>query len=305
MFLKRGVFLNINKIVLQVLQTLQQKNSNTALFGGYLRDSYIGVIPKDADFITNLSIEEIKKIYPNVSFRKTMNNLDVCFFQKNNIFFEIISTKENIEQKVSKSDLTVNTLLYNDKLIDTTTALQDISNKFLQFTNREAYIENITASPHSWLKPFRLGAKLSFTLDEPLLDVLKENKSLFEIIPTSIKTEEAYKILSTDNPMTAIKNLSKIGIFSNFDTNFDDSFVIDLKIKNQYHLMLCILAILSNKDIILEFIRHFAVPQKIEEKFKTLYLAFYTDELPSDYHTLNELLYLKRIINNINEEKKS
>src|ERR1700690_2543711 len=144
---------SINPLALQICQILQQAGFQAFIVGGCVRDLLLGVIPKDWDITTNATPQEIISLFPKtyptgikhgtvtVAMNEGIqNHFEVTTFRvegeyKDGRRPEEVFFVNNIEQDLSRRDLTINSMAYdpiNDKLIDPFGGKLDIDNHIIK-----------------------------------------------------------------------------------------------------------------------------------------------------------------------------
>ena len=270
----------------------------SVIFGGYLRDMYLNHIPNDVDIVTNISIDIIEKMYykeEKSKRRKSDSGYDIFSFKMNRkekIFVEIVCVDSNIYEKSKQADYTINSMLHDgNNIIDTENGFNDLKNGIIREVDINIIKKDLIERPFLWLKTLRLVSTTGFDLSWNVFDSLKDTKDSISNISNEIITTEGHKILNGKNPFKSIDILNDIGLMSNFKckNKFKE---LDFSIQSQQKL--CLLAILSNKEIIDEFINIFKIPDKIVEKYERLYNFYYSeDRVPSRFR--HQVMMIKKL----------
>ncbi len=212
------------------LDPVKKKKGRLLIAGGFVRDIMLGQNPKDLDFVSDLSCEEIlnllqKANLPNVKYINiTGVSCPVVRIKFNNgEEYEIATFKssQNWEDKItpgvdaSNRDLTINSLLYNPlsgNIIDYNSGLKDIKNKILRFTSPAEKI--IKQDPIRMLRFLRFLFKTGFKADPESRDAILKFKELIkEVAPERIKME-LEKILFVSNPSEMLKSLDSYNLLA-------------------------------------------------------------------------------------------
>jgi tRNA nucleotidyltransferase/poly(A) polymerase len=82
---------------------------------------------------------------------------------------------------------------------------------------------------------------------------------------------EGYKILKSINPIRALSLLNEIQILSNFHVNREYIDLCDLKNSYGPHFKLCILANITDKTVIDEFVQLFHFTSKVVKQYNDLF----------------------------------
>lgn len=144
--------------LLQISMILTTHSKESYLVGGCVRDSLIGKVPKDYDFVTDIPYSELEDIFRiagwNVS--KTGENFLVMNIEKDGVQYEIANFRKDsktsdgrrpesveigsIEEDAQRRDFTVNALYYrlsDGQFVDPTgRGMEDIETRTLRFVGR-------------------------------------------------------------------------------------------------------------------------------------------------------------------------
>ena len=145
--------------VRKIMDTLFENGAEIYVVGGAVRDLLLGREVKDWDFTTNLTPEEMKKLFPKNSF---CNNEFGTFsiVGKNGEIFEVTTFRtekgysdnrhpdevkwgKTLEEDLSRRDFTINALALSDgeKIIDLFDGQKDLENKITLKPRKEKKIE--------------------------------------------------------------------------------------------------------------------------------------------------------------------
>ena len=148
------MFINIPSNVQFIIDTFYKNNYEAFMVGGCVRDSLLGLMPKDYDITTSAlpSITQslFEKTIPTgiqhgtVTVVLNNENLEVTTYRTrrkkhiDNRRPESVKFVFNIKEDLSRRDFTVNALAYNKKegLIDYFNGIEDIRNKVIRAVER-------------------------------------------------------------------------------------------------------------------------------------------------------------------------
>lgn len=202
---------NFSEVEIKILNKLN-KCGKGYIVGGAIRDTLLGLKPKDVDFTTNLPYETLKNLFSEYNPKETGKSFGVLRIRVNNVDYEIAKFREDIygkEEKVSfvddikndlaRRDFTINAMAYNeiDGIIDLYGGQKDIENKIINFVGNAE--ERIIEDPLRVLRAFRFMSRLNFSLSENTIEAIKKQKSLLNGIPKERITMEFSKLLLGDN----------------------------------------------------------------------------------------------------------
>lgn len=254
------------------------KISNSAIFGGYIRDKMLNLESSDVDIVTNVKIEQIRKRWgkkEKYGERKSVHGHDIASFKlkgEEKIFVEIIFSEEDINKKSEEADFTINSMLYDgEKIIDLNNGLKDIKNKEIKYVRKEILNSDYKTRKMLWLKTIRLSVTTGFEIDKKTMEILINNKKSFEGISDEIKSNEGHKMINNLNVIKIFELLNKTQILENDIKEF--------KINENYLYLkkeqkLCALAIQTSKKLIDDYIEIFKFKNDLKEKYELLYENF-------------------------------
>lgn len=197
---------------IKIIKTLQNNGFYALLVGGCVRDSFMGLKPKDFDIVTNCLPEQIEELFKNTlpigaQFGVTLinNNYEVsCFradiYNPNEFSVELLCSEKHtleelIEKDSSRRDFTLNSIYYDpisDKYYDPQEGIKDIKNRKLRFVGSIG--DRIKEDPLRMLRFYRFKHK--YNLDVAQMDcTMWQTNHLLEKISKERIFEETTKIL--------------------------------------------------------------------------------------------------------------
>lgn len=258
------------------------------IFGGYLRSRIFNQTPNDVDIVTNIPISVLEEKYGHLEKAKariTTSGQNVFAFKMHRtekIFVEIVSTKDDLFDKAHKADYTINSMMYDGiKVIDLKNAQKDLREKTIREVSADIIREDLKTRPYLWLKTIRLVSSLGFKLSDTTFEIMEENKWRVENVSEEIMQTEGHKTLNGKNPFLAMKFLSMMGVIAPFEVSekFKEK---EFSIQTQQKL--CLLAVLSSKEIVDEFCEFYYFQQDLIDKYHKLYDFYYSEErVPSRF----------------------
>jgi len=210
------------------------KAPHLLIAGGFVRDVLLNKLPKDIDFATNLTAEEVKALIKDKVSIKKIETQGECFqvvrvILENNEEYEIATFRKDSElsdgrhplsvkpakyagKDANRRDLTINALFYNPasgKVIDYVGGLDDIKNKKLRFVGDPD--KRIAEDKLRMLRYARFLLKTGFSPDKKDLAAIQNNADDIKILPKErIKDEldKMLKISPTDNFLQTLDELN-------------------------------------------------------------------------------------------------
>jgi tRNA nucleotidyltransferase/poly(A) polymerase len=202
--------------------------------GGSVRDEILGLKPKDYDFTTPLTPDEIEqkikdagrkpyligKKFGTVGFKVEKDGkfeyVEVTTFRKEE--YEPGNRKPNVSfvtdlrEDLSRRDFTINAIAKSDKIIDPFGGRLDILERIIKCvgTPKDRFKED----PLRILRAARFASQLSFTIDDLTNSTMKRMAPSILNVSKERWVMEIDKILMTDNPQIGLITLMNCNIFN-------------------------------------------------------------------------------------------
>lgn len=209
-----------------ILETIQ-KYGEGYIVGGYVRDSLLGLKPKDCDFVTNLSYEKLLEIFKEFHPKEIGKAFGIIQIKYKGTHYEIakyrkdigvpedrreqeVEFTDNIMEDLKRRDFTINAVAFdgeNYRYVEH--AVEDIMNKNLRFVGE--------ASERIKEDPLRVMRFIRFLVTKNLNNK-NDIKQILPYIPLVKKLsmermrDEFSKIITADDAHSAIELLEKTGI---------------------------------------------------------------------------------------------
>lgn len=229
---------NISEPALKVLYRLKNAGYEAYLVGGGVRDSLLGLNPKDFDVTTNATPEQVNKIFRNSRLIGRRFRLVHVIFGREVIEVatfratpsEEISNKSaqtsasgmilrdnvygNQDEDAMRRDFTINALYYN--IADFSVhayagGWEDLQNRQIRLIGdpQTRYQED----PVRMLRAIRFKAKLDFNIEPSTEAPIKELAPLLKQIPPARLFEEILKLFLYGHALTTFNLLREHGLF--------------------------------------------------------------------------------------------
>ncbi len=207
----------IARYAVDVADGLREAGYQALLVGGCVRDSLLGVEPKDFDVATDARPEEVQAIFRrcrlvgrrfriahvrfgrNVvevsTFRKTQDASDPEQITSDDGVILRDNAFGTLEEDAFRRDFTVNALYYDTdthEVIDYVGGLRDLEAKRLRVIGDSRV--RLTEDPVRLLRALRFQAKLDFDLDASIDSLVPEIAELMSLIPPARLFEETNKM---------------------------------------------------------------------------------------------------------------
>ncbi|MCH5298216.1 MAG: HD domain-containing protein [Ruminococcus sp.] len=207
---------NIPKNVRYIIDKLEKNGYEAFVVGGCVRDSMLGIEPKDWDITTSAKPEEIKNCfdgYQLISIGEQHGTVGVIINNENyeittyridgdysdNRHPEEVTFTDNIELDLSRRDFTVNAMAYNDKrgLVDPFNGATDVKYKALRCVGDAD--TRFSEDALRILRALRFASVYNFSIENKTsASILKNRAGLSKIAFERISTEFT-KFLCGDN----------------------------------------------------------------------------------------------------------
>jgi len=214
---------NISSAAVKVLRKLSDAGFEAYLVGGCIRDSLVGLQPKDFDIATDATPEELVDLFQRaqiigrrfriVHIRYGREVVEVTTFRGHHSSKNSKQSKHTqkhceksgmllrdnvygtIEEDAIRRDFTVNALYYNlinDNIYDYVESMTDIESRQINIIGdpEQRYRED----PVRMLRAIRLAAKLDFKIEEQTASAIGPLKQLLKDIPPARLFDESLKL---------------------------------------------------------------------------------------------------------------
>jgi poly(A) polymerase len=208
-----------------------------ALVGGPVRDSLLGRLGNDLDFTTNARPEDTKKLLKK--WATDVWDVGIKFgtigAKKDNVTYEITTYRadsyesdsrkpevnfgDSIEGDLLRRDFTVNAMAIElttqtPEFIDPHNGVTDLLKKVLRTPGTPEL--SFSDDPLRMLRAARFAAQLDFTIDNDVLNAMKEMADRLSIISAERIRDEFIKTVMSDNPRLGITILVDTGLCEKF-----------------------------------------------------------------------------------------
>lgn len=210
-----------------IIDNLKKSGFDAYAVGGCIRDSIMGVVPKDWDICTSALPEQTKRVFQGYHIIDTgikhgtvtividKEMYEVTTFRidgnyKDNRRPESVTFVNAIKEDLARRDFTVNALAYNydSGLIDYFGGLEDIKNKKIKCVGSADKRFNEDAL--RILRAIRFSAVYNFDVEEETSKSIHKNAYLMSNISRERINAELNKILLSQKPSTVLMQYSDV-----------------------------------------------------------------------------------------------
>ncbi len=229
--------MNLPKEVTFIIDTLYNAGFEAYAVGGCVRDSLMGVAPKDYDITTNALPQEVKNLFNKtvdtgiehgtVTVVENGENYEVTTYRIDGEYLdnrrpETVVFTPNLKEDLLRRDFTINAIAYNH------TGYQDF------FEGQQHILEKKIIAVGDPYKRFeedslriyrgvRFACQLGFEIDEATKVAMVERAELTKNLSVERIREELIKALKSKH-LENLKSFVDVGVFTYYDENLEKHF---------------------------------------------------------------------------------
>ena len=216
-----------NKLIkeaLEIINIIEDSGYEAYIVGGSLRDSLLGMQPKDLDIASSASPTEIKRIFNSyktidtgidfgtVTLIYNDKPVEITTFRSESVYLDSrrpdsVSFEKNVDEDLKRRDFTINAMAYNQskKLVDLFSGEEDLNNKLIRCVGSPD--ERFSEDALRMLRAVRFACVLNFDIEKKTFEAIKHNASRIEHISKERIQAELNKILMSSKPSRGIRLL--------------------------------------------------------------------------------------------------
>jgi len=237
--------MNIPEKVIKIIKKFQDNNAEIYIVGGAVRDLMLGREVADWDFTTNLTPEEMKKLFPKNSFyNNSFGTLSIV--EKDGEIFEVTTFRtergysdgrhpdevkwgKTLEEDLERRDFTINAIALNFQfsksnfqIIDLFGGQKDLENKIVRTVGNPD--ERFKEDALRLMRAVRIAGQIGFNIEEKTLESIQKNAKLINNIAGERVRDELFKILLSPTPSNGIELLRQSGLLAEIMPELADGF---------------------------------------------------------------------------------
>ncbi|MGH7799239.1 MAG: CCA tRNA nucleotidyltransferase [Thermodesulfobacteriota bacterium] len=213
-----------------IVKRLRASGYKAFLVGGCVRDTVMGIPPKEYDITTSASSEEIMRLFSNTA--PIGASFGVILVLENEFKFEVATFRQDESYSdgrhpdrviytsserddVTRRDFTINGMLYDpitEEVIDYVGGIEDIKNGIIR-TIGNPY-ERFNEDKLRMIRAIRFGARFNYELENETLQAIKKLAYRINDVSAERIREEIVKIITQNNPGVGLKLLRETGLLS-------------------------------------------------------------------------------------------
>lgn len=218
--------------VRNIIEILNLNGFEGYMVGGCVRDSLLGLTPKDYDITTNAKPEDVINMFPKIIPTGIVHGTVTVLIDKEP--FEITTFRidgeykdsrrpsevifvEDIVKDLSRRDFTINAMAYNDScgVIDPFNGIDDLNHSCIRCVGISSY--RFQEDALRILRAIRFSSQLNFKIHKDTLKAIEENSYLLKNISAERIKDEFSKMVIGPNPSLALTHLISTGAFTYID----------------------------------------------------------------------------------------
>jgi tRNA nucleotidyltransferase (CCA-adding enzyme) len=254
--------LKLPEKVVTVMKKFTENGAEIYVVGGAVRDLMLGKEVKDWDFTTNLTPEEMKKLFPKNSFYENIFGTFSIVLKSKEIF-EVTTYRtersysdsrhpdevkwgKTLKEDLQRRDFTINSMAVDitGKMTDLYDGKKDLENKLVRTVGSPD--ERFQEDALRMMRAVRIAAQNEFTIEERTFDSIQKNAPLIDNIAGERIRDELFKILATNKPAKGVKVLKDSGLLKEIMPEILESLEVKQKGHHIYDVWNHLLETLNN-----------------------------------------------------------
>jgi poly(A) polymerase/tRNA nucleotidyltransferase (CCA-adding enzyme) len=238
--------------VLHVANGLEEAGFEAYLVGGCVRDLLLKKAPKDWDFTTNATPEEIQKIFPDSFYENdygtvgvktesedpTLAVIEVTPYRKESGYSDArrpdsVEFGVSLSEDLKRRDFTVNAIAYRiktDEFVDEHGGQEDLKKRLIRAVGEPN--TRFGEDALRMMRAVRLSAELGFAIEAETANAIFKTADLLGKISKERIRDELMRTLSTPTPMPALVLAQKLGLLKHIAPELEEGIGVD---QNQAH----------------------------------------------------------------------
>lgn len=235
---------------IEFILNLLKEEGQGYIVGGFVRDIFLGLDPKDCDFVTDIEYERLKEIFKKFKPKELGKHFGIIQIKIGGIPYEIAKMREDIgiplDRKIQKveftqniyddlkrRDFTINAIAYDgEKFYFGEKSKEDIENKVLKFVGD--CTQRIKEDPLRILRYFRFLATKDLKFFQETIEEIKKSKNLIKNLSAERIRDEFSKIITGKNGYEILKLMSENKILEEIIPEWSETIGFDQK--NIHHI---------------------------------------------------------------------
>lgn len=235
---------------IEFILNLLKEEGQGYIVGGFIRDIFLGLDPKDCDFVTDIEYERLKEIFKKFKPKEMGKHFGIIQIKIDGVPYEIAKMREDIgiplDRKIQKveftkniyddlkrRDFTINAIAYDgEKFYFGEKSKEDIEDKVLRFVGD--CTQRIKEDPLRILRYFRFLAIKDLKFFPETIEEIKKSKNLIQNLSAERIRDEFSKIITGKNAYKVLKLMSENKILEEIIPEWSKTIGFDQK--NIHHI---------------------------------------------------------------------
>lgn len=192
--------ISLTKKIKKYMKLIIDNNYECYLVGGAVRDYLLNIKNKDYDLCTNMPLNKLKEIIPNVTIMKENEHRNTCIIREKDYDIEFTTFRgKDLKEDLSNRDFTMNSIAVdiNGNIIDYFNGIESINKKTIKLIKENG--EGLTTDPLRILRAIRQASKYDFKIDDNTKRQMNNKKTLLSNVAPERIYEELKKIIISNN----------------------------------------------------------------------------------------------------------
>lgn len=207
--------ITLPKAVEKIIQIFEEKGYEAYAVGGCVRDSLLGIRPKDWDITTSAKPEEIKDLFERtidtgiqhgtVTVRMDHESYEVTTYRIDGDYTDgrhpdKVTFTENLVEDLKRRDFTINAMAYNNRvgLVDVFEGEEDLKREVIRCVGDP--LERFTEDALRILRAIRFSAQLGFEIQKDTYEAIKKLKKNLKFVSAERIRVELEKTICSSEP---------------------------------------------------------------------------------------------------------
>ncbi len=204
-------YMNISDTLKEYMNLIIDNGYECYLVGGAVRDYLLNVENKDYDFCTNMPLEELKKIIPQITIMKENEHRNTGIIRTNGYDIEFSTFRGNsLKEDLLNRDFTMNAVAVDidGNYIDYYNGIDAINKRNISLIKENG--DGLESDPLRILRAIRQALKYKFKIDNNTKQQMISKKSLLNNVAPERIYDEFKQIIMFDDVGSFLKDFKEI-----------------------------------------------------------------------------------------------
>ncbi len=228
---------SIPEEIRKISETLTKAGFEAYLVGGCTRDLLIGRKPKDWDFASNATPDQIVSVFGNdetfyendfgtVTVKnedatdETFRNVEITPYRKEGKYSDnrrpdSVTWAKTLHEDLERRDFTINAIAYDvdkDEIVDPFDGQKDIKDKIIRAVGNP--VERFEEDALRLMRAIRIATELGFAIESKTAEAILSTSAALGLIAKERVSSEFTRIIMSREPMVGIAMCEKLGLLA-------------------------------------------------------------------------------------------